>query len=83
LYPHSKPGKKLNAEHKQKAMTGLQEMVFMGEIVLQSKIAQRAAERLQVANDNFDEVEVWGSIQSILIAAGNVSKILWPLRNAD
>lgn len=63
---------------KQKEMTGLQEMVFMGEIVLQSKIAQRAAERLQATNDNFDQIEVWSSIQSILIAAGNVSKILWP-----
>ena len=59
-------------------MTGLQELVFMGEIVLQSKIARRAAERLQVTNDNFDTIEVWCSIQSILIAAGNVSKILWP-----
>lgn len=59
-------------------MEGLQKMVFMGEIVLQSKIAHRAAERLQTANENFDKIEVWSSIQSILIAAGNVSKILWP-----
>lgn len=59
-------------------MTGLQEMVFMSEIVLQSKIVQRAAERLHSDNDNFDNIEVWSSIQSILIATGNVSKILWP-----
>lgn len=59
-------------------MTGLQEMVFMGEIVLQSKIAQRAANRLQIASDRSDYVEIWCSIQSILVAAGNVSKILWP-----
>ena len=59
-------------------MTELQEMVFIGEIVLQSKIAQRAAERLQATHENFDKVEVWCSIQSILVAAGNVSKILWP-----
>src|SRR5258705_13763149 len=59
-------------------MTELQEMVFIGEIVLQSKIAQRAAERLQATQKNFDKVEVWCSIQSILVAAGNVSKILWP-----
>ena len=59
-------------------MTELQEMVFIGEIVLQSKIAQRAAERLQATHNNFDKVEVWCSIQSILVAAGNVSKILWP-----
>lgn len=61
-------------------MTGLQEMVFIGEIVLQSKIAQRASERLQAAHNTFDKVEVWCSIQSILVAAGNVSKILWPLQ---
>lgn len=60
-------------------MKVLQEMVFIGEIVLQSKIAARAAERLQATHDNFDQVEVWCSIQSILVAAGNVSKILWPI----
>lgn len=59
-------------------MTGLQEMVFIGEIVLQTKIAQRAAERLKATNDKSDMIEVWCSIQSILIAAANVSKILWP-----
>jgi hypothetical protein len=59
-------------------MTALQEMVFIGEIVLQSKIAHRAADRLQTTHTNFDKIEVWCSIQSILVAAGNVSKILWP-----
>ena len=59
-------------------MNRLQEMVLISEIVLQSKIARRAAERLQTAHENSDTVEVWCSIQSILIAAGNVSKILWP-----
>jgi hypothetical protein len=59
-------------------MTGLQEMILIGEISLQSKIALRAAERLQATHDLFDHVETWCSIQSILIAAGNVSKILWP-----
>lgn len=64
-------------------MKELQEMVFISEIVLQSKIAQRAAERLQVANNNFDTLEVWCSIQSFLVAAGNVSKILWPSRTEN
>ena len=59
-------------------MTVLQEMVLISEIVLQSKIAHRAADRLKATHDNFDNVEVWCSIQSILVAAGNVSKILWP-----
>lgn len=59
-------------------MTGLQEMLLIGEIVLQSKIAKRAAERLRATHDDLDHVETWCSIQSILVAAGNVSKILWP-----
>jgi hypothetical protein len=59
-------------------MKGLQDMVFIGEIVLQSKIAQRAAERLRATHDNFDDVETWCSVQSILVAVGNISKILWP-----
>jgi hypothetical protein len=61
-------------------MKPLQEMVLISEIVLQSEIAQRAAERLHATHDNFDKVEVWCSIQSILVATGNVSKILWPSR---
>ncbi len=59
-------------------MKGIQDMVLIGEIVLQSKIARSAAERLQVANENFDHTEIWSSIQSILVATGNISKILWP-----
>lgn len=53
-------------------------MIFIGEIDLQSKIARRAAEHLQSASESFDHTEIWGSIQSILVATGNISKILWP-----
>ena len=56
----------------------LSEMVFISEIVLHSKIAELAAKRLSEIKDNFDQIEVWSSIQSILVATGNVSKILWP-----
>ena len=59
-------------------MNGLQELIFLDEIVLQAKIAQRANERLQLTKTNFDNLETWSSIQSILISAGNISKILWP-----
>lgn len=59
-------------------MHGLLELAFISEIVLQTKIAIKASERLQVANKNLDNIEVWGAIQSILVATGNVSKILWP-----
>ena len=59
-------------------MKALAENVFIGEIVLQSKVAELAAKRLSATHDNFDHIEVWCSIQTILVAAGNVSKILWP-----
>jgi len=59
-------------------MKSFQEMIMIGEIVLQAKIAKRAAERLRATHDNFDHIETWGSIQAFLGAAANVSKILWP-----
>lgn len=64
-------------------MNPLAEQVFIGEIVQQTKIANRAAERLKATADRFDELEVWCSIQSILVAAANVSKILWPSRKSS
>lgn len=62
-------------------MKEFQDMIFVGEVLLQSKIALRAFERLEATKDNFDYLEVWCSIQSILVSAGNVSKILWPVKN--
>jgi len=59
-------------------MNILKESIFMSEIVFQAKLAKRAAKNLQVNIDEFDETGIWSSIQSILIAAGNISKILWP-----
>jgi hypothetical protein len=58
-------------------MNIFKETVFIAEIALQSEIALRAGEQLQATKDNSDKIGVWSSIQSILIAAGNVSKILW------
>jgi hypothetical protein len=62
-------------------MNEFQDMIFISEILLQSKIAQRAFERLQATHENFDRLEVWCSIQSILVSAANISKILWPNKN--
>ena len=59
-------------------MNRLAEMVYIGEIVLQSKIAALAAQRLVDREERLDWIETWSSIQSILVAAANVSKILWP-----
>ena len=61
-----------------KKLKPLAEQVLIGEIVTQSKFAEKAADHLAKASD---PIEVWGSIQSILVAAANVSKILWPARN--
>jgi hypothetical protein len=58
-----------------KKLKPLAELVLIGEIVMQSKFAEKAADQLAKSSDS---VEVWGSIQSILVAAANVSKILWP-----
>lgn len=43
---------------------------------MQSKIVKWAAKRLESTKISFDKVEVWCSIQSILVGIGNVSKIL-------
>lgn len=61
-------------------MNGLQEMILRGEIALQANIAKRATQRLMDTHENFDNIETWCSIQSILVAAGNISKILWPVK---
>ena len=60
-----------------KKLKPLAEMVLIGEIVTQSKFAEKAAEQL---SNSADPVEVWGSIQSTLVAVANVSKILWPVK---
>jgi len=60
-----------------KKLNPVAEMALIGEIVTQTKIAEQAADQL---NRSSDTVEVWGSIQSILVSAANVSKILWPAR---
>jgi hypothetical protein len=60
-----------------KKLKPLAEMALIHEIVTQSKFAKSAAAQLTKTSDS---VEVWGSIQSILVATANVSKILWPAR---
>lgn len=61
-------------------MTGIQDMILIGEIVLQCKISQRAIQRLYGTHEKFDDIETWCSIQTILVATGNISKILWPVK---
>jgi len=61
-----------------KAVNFFQESNFLTEIIFQVRMAEHAAKRLKESVNNSDRMETWGSIQLILIAAGNVSKILWP-----
>ncbi len=61
----------------QEKLKPLAEQVLIGEMVTQSKFAAHAAGRLA---ESSDPIEMWSSIQSILVAAANVSKILWPAR---
>ena len=63
-----------------KKIKPLAEMALVSEIVTQAKFAEKAADQL---TNTSDSVEVWGSIQSILVAAANVSKILWPVRKKN
>ena len=57
--------------------------VFLSEIEMQSRFAASAAKRLVISVEHYDPIEIWSAIQSILIAAGNVSKILWPPRKTS
>lgn len=63
-----------------KKLKPLAEMALIGEIVFQSKIAEMAGVQLAKATD---PIEVWGSIQSILVSAAIVSKILWPAKKKN
>lgn len=59
-----------------KELKSLAKIVLISEIVTQAKFAEIAANQLM---ETTDSVETWASIQSILVAAANVSKILWPV----
>jgi hypothetical protein len=55
--------------------------VLLSEIGHQARIAIRAAERLAAIERGLGPVDIWSSIQLILVAAGSISKILWPVRD--
>lgn len=58
----------------------LVETVFLSEIVRQAEIAKLSSTRLKSKDHQTNSLEIWCSLQSILIASSNVSKILWPSR---
>jgi len=59
-------------------MKALVKGVLLSEIEYQAQFAATAAEQLEACTQNHDQMGIWSAIQAILIAAGNVSKILWP-----
>jgi hypothetical protein len=52
--------------------------IFQREVEIQCRFAIIAAQDLQISLQAGDMDRIWYSIQSFLIAAGNVSKLLWP-----
>ena len=53
--------------------------IFVGEVERQAKFGLMAVVDLKAALTSDDADRVWYSIQGLLIAAGNVSKLLWPV----
>jgi hypothetical protein len=59
---------------------GFARHAFLGEIEHQASLGIMAAKRLPTSSaSDIEPLAVWSAIQSLLIAAGNVSKILWPV----
>jgi hypothetical protein len=54
--------------------------VFVSEVERQAKFALMAIVDINTALAAEETDRVWCSIQSLLIAAGNVSKLLWPTK---
>ena len=52
--------------------------IFPGELRRQATFGLLAARDLQHALRAQDQDRVWYSVQSLLVATGNISKILWP-----
>ena len=52
--------------------------IFTGEVSRQASFGILAFEDLMGAISARDATRIWYSVQSLLVAAGNVSKLLWP-----
>jgi hypothetical protein len=52
--------------------------IFMREVERQCKFALLAGQDLAQALQGGEMDRIWYSVQSILVAAGNISKLLWP-----
>lgn len=52
--------------------------IFQREVERQCRFALMAIQDLKQALQTYDMDRIWYSIQGFLVAAGNISKILWP-----
>lgn len=52
--------------------------IFQREVERQCKFAIMAAQDLDNALQPIDHDKLWYSVQSLLVAAGNISKLFWP-----
>jgi hypothetical protein len=57
--------------------------IFQREVAWQSQFALLAASDLQLALGVNDSRRIWQAVQGLLVAVGNISKLLWPARDAD
>jgi hypothetical protein len=55
--------------------------IFQTEVERQASFGLIAATELDTALRSGDMDRIWYSVQSLLIAAGNISKLLWPSRS--
>ncbi len=53
--------------------------IFQREVVIQCRFALMAEEDLEQSLRTDDMDRTWYSAQAVLVAAGNISKILWPV----
>jgi len=52
--------------------------IFQREVERQCRFALVAVEDLNAALASHDSDRIWYSVQGLLVAAGNISKLLWP-----
>jgi len=57
--------------------------IYLLEVETQCDFALFAADQFMRSLQQLDQDSFWPAVQSFLVAAANVSKLLWPGRNRD
>ena len=66
------------SKKKQNFMKKMALRIFQHEVKRQCKFALMAGKDLNIALRDADQNRIWYSVQGFLVAAGNISKLLWP-----